>query len=103
MLSDTNLIHKSLVGIIIEQTLLEIGDRPLFNEVSSFLYQNYGCYIPDCYDHPEYLLTVFKELDGSSYLVITDSIRAKLEEYVYNEQIRKILEKISAIECSSQR
>ncbi|HSD05456.1 MAG TPA: hypothetical protein VLB45_06880 [Nitrosopumilaceae archaeon] len=96
---DTSLVHKALVSVVIEQTMLQIGDAPLLNEVLLALYQKHGCYIPDCYDHPEYLLDVFKDLEGSSYLVVADSIRVQLEEYSYHPEIRKFVEKISEIKC----
>jgi len=97
---DTNVVLKALVSVIIEQTLLKIGDKRLHYEVGRILYQNYRSYITDCYDHPEYLTNVFRELEGSSYLVIADAIKAQLEEYSYHKPIKEFLEKTNEIKCN---
>lgn len=92
-------IEKALIGIIVEQSLLEIGDRQLYYEVCRIMYENFKAYVPDCYEHPEYLKKVFAELDGSSYLVVADSIKSKLEEYSNIQPVRRFLEQISEIKC----
>jgi len=100
MESDTNHILKALVSVVVEESLLKIGDRQLYYKVTQILYQNYKSYIPDCYEHPEYLRKVFSELDGSYYLVALDSIKAKLEEFAYHKPIRKVLENLSEIKIN---
>lgn len=100
LLPDTNSILKALVSVIIEQTLLKLGDTKLYFKVGHILYESHHSYIPDCYDHPEYLTEVFRKLDGSSYLVVADSIKAQLEEYGHIKPIKEFLEKINEIQCN---
>jgi hypothetical protein len=54
---DLNTIRKGLVGLSIEQTLLEIGGK-LLNEVLGILFEKHQPYLPNCYEHPEYLVSV---------------------------------------------
>jgi len=96
---DKSTILKALVSVTIEKAFLEIGDAKLLNTALSILYENYHAYLPDCYEHPEYLRKVFSELDGSSYMVVADAISEKLEEYSYHKPIKDLLMTINKIEC----
>lgn len=88
-------IRKALVALAIEKTLLDMGTA-VFGEVTARLLKEYDCYIPDCHDHPEYLKKILKDLYGNSYLVIIESIREELEEFVYKKSISEFLD---VIEC----
>ena len=68
---------------------------PVFEKVTSILFHNYRCYIPDCYDHPEYLREVLKDLYGNSYSTIAESIKEKLEEFIRYKSIEEFLSVIS--------
>ena len=92
-------ILKALVSVTLEKAFLEVGDSKLLNTALSILYENYRAYLPDCYEHPEYLRKVFSELDGSSYVVVADAISSKLEEYSYQQPIKNFLMKINKVEC----
>ncbi|MGQ0638453.1 MAG: hypothetical protein ACT4N1_03745 [Nitrososphaerota archaeon] len=87
-------IKKALVTLAIEQTLLEFGP-PALEKVSNKLFEDYHCYIPDCYMKPEYLNKVLKELFGNSHTVIVQSIRKRLEELASQDPIKNFLAKLS--------
>ena len=63
-----------------ETVLLEIG-KPTYDEVSHKLFKDHKCYLPDCYEHPEYLKRILRDLYGASSTVIIDSIKKQLEEF----------------------
>ena len=85
---------KALVVLAIEKTLLEVG-RPTYDEVLSKLNKDYHCYLSDCYENPEYLSNVLKELYGQSRLAMIASIRKYLAEMNSQEDIANFIIKIS--------
>ncbi|HSD05190.1 MAG TPA: hypothetical protein VLB45_05495 [Nitrosopumilaceae archaeon] len=87
-------IKKALVSLAVESTLLDMG-RPVLEEVERSLYQNYRCYIPDCYEHPEYLKNVLHDLYGASHSNIVKIIQKSLEEFSYQKPIENFLKIIS--------
>ncbi|MGB9002581.1 MAG: hypothetical protein WCC52_02095 [Nitrosotalea sp.] len=77
----------------IERTLLQIG-KPVFDKVESQFREKYQCSIIDCYDHPQYLNEVLREVFGNSYSDITRSIEEFLNEFRYEYPIEMFIEKI---------
>ena len=86
-------IRKALVTLAVENTLLEIG-KPVLDKVTSKLFVKYHCYIPDCYEKPEYLKKVLKDLFGKSHTEITEKIQSRLQEFSSNEPIKHFIEVI---------
>ena len=86
-------IRKALVTLAVERVLLNIG-RPVLEDVTRRLYQEYNCYLPDCYDNPKFLKTVLKDLYGTSHVVIVESIKNNLEEFSYQKPIEKFIKVI---------
>ena len=89
-----NLVQKGLVCIVIESTLLKIG-KPTYDKVVHDLNKKYHCYLTDCYEHPEYLSEILKELYGDAHDVIIQSIHEQLEEFSYHESIKRFLQVIN--------
>jgi hypothetical protein len=87
-------IKRALVTISIERVLLEMG-KPVFDEVVHALHDKYNCYVPDCFDHPEYLKEVLEELYGNSYKNIIKSIHKHLDEFANQKPIEEFLKAIS--------
>ncbi|MBI3639304.1 MAG: hypothetical protein HY223_03215 [Thaumarchaeota archaeon] len=81
---------KALVSLVIEKTLLDIG-KPVYEKVTDSLCKKYHCYIPDCFEKPEYLKAVLKDLYGESYDEIINSIKRELDEFVYNKKVNMFL------------
>lgn len=94
MTSETNMVKRALVTTVIEETLLGISS-PLYEAVVTYLKKVYNCYLPDCYEHPEYLAEILKELCDNSYDTIVKSINEDLEEFSYSRPVAKFLEVIS--------
>jgi hypothetical protein len=83
---DNDLVKKALVSLVIETTLLEIG-KETYDKVVRDLHKKYQCYLPDCYDHPEYLNEIFKDLYGNAHNVVVEKINKQLEEFSYHKSI----------------
>ena len=86
-------VHKGLVCLVIESTLIKIG-KPTYDRVVNDLYEKYHCYLTDCYEHPEYLNEILKGLYGNAHVVIIQSINKQLEEFSYQKSIKRFLESI---------
>jgi hypothetical protein len=84
-------IKKALVALTIEKTLLEMGSLVL-QEVSHRLFEEYHCYIPDCYEKPEHLKKVLKDIYDKSYNEIVSSIQEKLKDFTYHKSVEKFLQ-----------
>ena len=84
-------IGKALVTLAAQKALVDIG-KPAYDKVVEMLYSKYHCYLPDCYEHPEYLSKVLKMLFGRAGDVIAESIRAQLEDFMYKKPIANFLE-----------
>ncbi len=84
---------KIMVKSAIEYALLEIG-TPTLEEVTRGLFNDHKCLISDCYENPEYLNAVLKDLFGSSHETIVESIKNYLGEFVSQGSIRDFLTKL---------
>ena len=80
LICDANTIHRALVSIAIERALLGMG-RPVYEKVVDRLYNEYHCYLTDCYVHPEYLSQILKDIFGFASWIIIKSINEDLKEF----------------------
>jgi hypothetical protein len=87
-------VNKGLAVLAIENTLLEIG-KPAYDYVVDMVNKEYHCGLTDCYEHPEYLSAVLKELFGSSHIDIVNSIKKQLEEFSNKKPIGRFVETLS--------
>jgi hypothetical protein len=88
-IADTQ-IKKALVAFAIEKALLDMGE-PIFQKVVKALKDDYDCYIPDCYEHPEYLKRILSDLYGNAHTAIIDSIKSSLEDFSHHDSIQKFV------------
>ena len=84
-------VRQALVSVILEKILLEIG-LATYDKVVDELKKRYQCYLTDCYEHPEYLNVILKDLYGNSYRQIVKSINEQLEEFSSQRPIAKFIE-----------
>ena len=91
---DNNQAKKALVALSIETVLLNMGKK-ILDEVNSRLYENYRCYIPDCFENPEYLKRVLQDLYGKASANIIQSIKKELEEFAVQKGIDNFIRVIS--------
>ena len=82
---------KALVIFAIQKTLIGIG-KTVYDTVTNRLYKKYHCYTSDCFEHPEYLMTVLKELYGKSYNEIVNLIQEELKEVASDKKIKTFLQ-----------
>lgn len=94
MVYNNNQAKKALVALAIERVLFKMGMR-IYDEVNSRLYENYSCYIPDCYENPEYLKSILSDLYGKSSTTIVQSIKKELEEFEEQNGINNFVMVIS--------
>lgn len=83
-------IKKALVAFAIEKALIDMGN-PVFEKVAKTLKDNHNCYIPDCYEHPEYLKRVLSDLYGNAHITIINSIKDSLREFSQQESINRFI------------
>ncbi len=83
-------IKKALVAFAIEKALIDMGE-PVFEKVAKTLKDDYNCYIPDCYEHPEYLKRILSDLYGNAHTAIIVSIKNSLQEFSQHESINKFI------------
>jgi len=91
---DKNLLRKALVSLSVEKVLRSIG-TPTYEKVIAQLSTNYRCYLPDCYEHPEYLNKVLKKMFGDSYVTVVERIKTELECQMMEQPIEIFVTKIS--------
>lgn len=83
-------IKKALVAFAIEKALLDMGE-PVFQKVTKVLKDDYNCYVPDCYEHPEYLKRILSDLYGNAHTAIINSIKTSLQDFLNQPQIQRFV------------
>ena len=94
MHSDSNQARKALVAVSIETVLHKMG-KTVYDQVVYRLYEEYHCYLPDCYENPEYLKRVLQDLYGRSASTIIELIKKQLEEFREEKEIDRFVTIIS--------
>ena len=87
---DEHKTRQALVTIAVEKSLLKVG-KPVYDLVLSRLKEKYDCYLPDCYEHPEYLGEILRGLYGNSHKIIVESINSELMEFSNYDGIASFL------------
>ena len=85
---------KVLIITAIEKSLLEIG-KPDLNKVKQRLMEDYKRTLSDCYEEPEFLNRILKDIYGKAYVTIVDSIKKNLESLSQSAPVKKFLEVIA--------
>lgn len=83
-------IKKALVAFAIEKALIDMGE-PIFQRVAQILKDDYNCFIPDCYEHPEYLKRILSDLYGNAHIAIINSIKNGLRDFSKQESISRFI------------
>ena len=91
---DKEQLRKALVSLSVERTLLKIG-KPVYDKVVKQLSREYDCYLPDCYEYPEYLNKVLKKIFGNSYIHIVEAIKNELDDQLMEKPIEIFISAIS--------
>lgn len=81
---------KALVAISIEVVLMRTNG-PQYFLILARLERDYECKITDCFEHPEYLKNVLRDVYGNSYNKILDDLEIELGEIVTEKEIQAFL------------
>ena len=91
---DQEQLRKAIVSLAIEKVLLAIG-QPVYEKVIRQLSKDYNCYLPECYEHPDYLNKVLKKIFGNAHITIVDAIKRELDEQITEKPISVFIGVIS--------
>lgn len=83
-------IKKALVSFAIEKALLNLGE-PVYQKITKTLRDDYNCFVPDCYDNPEYLKRILADMYGNAHMTIINSIKSDLAEFSEQGPIQKFV------------
>ena len=78
--------HMIALVSSLEVVLMSMGNTK-YNLVVAKLNSLYDCSIRDCYEHPEYLKPILKEVYSKDYDHIIDEVKAHLDELVNEEDL----------------
>ena len=90
---DKKQVMRALITFSVEKVLLDIG-KPMLDKVTSKLYREYQCYLPDCYEHPDYLNNVLRSVFGNSYFTIAEAIKLELNDHLEDKSVLKLVNTI---------
>ncbi|MGQ0606702.1 MAG: adenylate/guanylate cyclase domain-containing protein [Candidatus Nitrosotenuis sp.] len=81
---------RIIVAKCVEKMLLQMG-VPDFEEVVRRLFNKYNCFLYDCYENPEYLKQVLREMYGDASNEMTKSIESQIEEQLLPKPVKEFL------------
>lgn len=93
-LDSENQMKKTMVLLALKNTLLELGIEE-YDKVIDLLQKEYNCTLEDCYQNPENLKRVLKNLYGDSYRDILNSLSENMKSALSQESIKEFLEVLS--------
>jgi hypothetical protein len=82
--------YRELVTVILEKALGRLG-TPLYTVIVRRLQNQYHCTLSDCFEHPEYLNEILKDLYGNARVSVLDFINKNLARANRNQEIEKFL------------
>ena len=90
-LDSENQMKKTMVTLALKNTLLELGIQE-YDKVVSLLQKDYTCTLEDCYENPEYLRNILKDLFGESYPDILNSLSENMKEISSQQSVKDFLQ-----------
>lgn len=81
---------RAALVLSIEIVLMRRGG-PQYHQVLAKLENYYDCRIFDCFEHPEYLGAVIKEVYPNDYQKIIDEFKIELDEMAAQKEIAEFL------------
>ena len=93
-LDSENQMKKTMVTLALKNTLLELGIQE-YDKVASLLQKDYSCTLEDCYENPEYLRNILKDLFGDSYPDILNSLSENMKEILSQQSVKDFLQVLS--------
>lgn len=87
-------MKKTMVTLALKNTLLELGVQE-YDKVVSLLQKDYNSSLDDCYENPEHLRQILKDLFGDSYHDILSSLSENMKEISGQKEIKDFLQILS--------
>ncbi len=84
-------MKRTMVTLALKNTLLELGVQE-YDKVVSLLQKDYNASLDDCYDNPEDLRQVLKDLFGDSYRDILSALSENMREIATSKDIKDFLQ-----------
>ena len=85
---------KVFIIVAVEKALLELG-KPDLNKVKQRLKDDYNRTLSDCYDEPEYLNRILKDIYGKAHTTIIDSIKKNFGSTTTSQPVQEFLKQIT--------
>ena len=93
-LDSEELMKKTMVTLALKNTLLELGVQE-YDKVMSLLQKDYNSTLEDCYENPEFLKQILKDLFGDSYEDILSALNENMKEISSQKEIKDFLQVLS--------
>lgn len=93
-LDSEELMKKTMVTLALKNTLLELGVQE-YDKVMSLLQKDYNSTLEDCYENPEFLKQILKDLFGDSYEDILSALNENMKEISTQKEIKDFLQVLS--------
>jgi DNA-binding NarL/FixJ family response regulator len=90
-LDSENQMKKTMVTLALKNTLLELGIQE-YDKIVSLLQKDYTCTLEDCYENPEYLRNILKDLFGDSYPDILNSLSENMKSIISHQSVKDFLQ-----------
>ena len=88
-------MKRTMVTLAIKNTFLELGLEE-YDKIVLMLQKDYSCSLEDCYDNPEYLKQVLKDLLGDSYNNVINSLKENIKNISSNKTTLNFLDALSS-------
>ena len=82
---------KAALVLSIEIVLMRRGG-PQYHQIVAKLENYYDCKIFDCFEHPEYLSAVIREVYPNDYQKIIDDFKVELDELAEQKEVAEFLQ-----------
>jgi len=94
-LDSENQMKKTMITLALKNTLLELGIQE-YDKVVSLLQKDYSCTLEDCFENPEYLRNILKNLFGDSYPDILNSLSENMKSITSQQTVKDFLHALSS-------
>ena len=88
-------MKRTMVTLAIKNTFLELGLEE-FDKIVLMLQKDYNSSLEDCYDNPEYLKQVLKDLLGDSYDDVLNSLKENIKNISSHKSTENFLDALSS-------
>ena len=91
---DSELVKKRMVSLALKNALLKIG-IPEYDKIISLLEKKYGHTLEECYNNPEHLTNILRELFVDSYDDIISSLGKNMRKTSAHQDIDDFLQRLN--------